>query len=185
MISKKVIKEAFFNFFQTLFILVSAFLIVYFFIGQLLEVTGNSMYPNFKDKEQLVAEKISIKSKGLKRGDIAILKHPFQKDKLLIKRVIGLPGEKIKIEGGYVFINGEKLEESYLPENTYTKGGKTLEEGFEYTIRDNSYVVMGDNRGESTDSREWGYVNKDLFVGKGVLIYYPISELRIIKGENY
>jgi len=143
------------------------------------------MYPNLHDKEQIVAEKISVKSSSIKRGDIVIFKHPFEEDKLLIKRIIGLPGETLQIKDGSVYIDGEKLSEPYLSGDVITKGSKLLEDNAEYKIRNNAYVVMGDNREESTDSREWGYVDKDLIVGKGVLVYFPLNRIRLIKSVNF
>ena len=180
----KLIKPAFrilLDFFEITFICTGVFLLIYFFVGQLLEVTGDSMYPNFHDKEQIVAEKLSIKFKELKRGEIVIFEHPMEKDRLLIKRVIGLPGETIKIENGYVFINNKQLEEKYLPEGTTTEGQNFLKEDIEHQIPNNSYVMMGDNRIKSTDSREWGYVSKDLVVGRGIFVYYPLNRIRLIE----
>ncbi len=161
------------------------FLIIYLFVGQLLEVTGDSMYPNFHDKEQIIAEKMSVNVNSLKRGDIVIFKHPFEKDRLLIKRLIGLPEENLALKDGGIYINGEKLNEPYLSADVKTKGQRILEEGPEYKVPKNSYVVMGDNRTESTDSREWGYVKKELIVGKGILVYYPLNRIRFIKSVNF
>lgn len=153
---------------------------MYFFVGQLLEVTGDSMYPTFYDKEQIIAEKLSIKVKDLKRGEILIFEHPFEKGRLLIKRLTGLPGETIRIRGGKVFINNVALEEPYL-DNITTEGQSFLKEGLEYKIPENAYVMMGDNRIKSTDSREWGFVKKDLIVGRGVLVYYPLNRIRLVR----
>ncbi|NMB91545.1 signal peptidase I [candidate division WWE3 bacterium] len=168
-----------FDFFEILIICTAVFLIIYFFVGQLLEVTGDSMYPTFHDKEQIIAEKLSIKMKGVKRGEVLIFEHPSEKGRLLIKRLIGLPGETIKIQNGKVFIDNVELKEPYLS-NVETEGQSFLEEGIEYEIPKDSYVMMGDNRPKSTDSREWGYVKKELIVGRGVVVYYPISRIRLI-----
>lgn len=153
---------------------------MYFFVGQLLEVTGDSMYPTFHDKEQIIAEKVSIKVKELERGEILIFEHPNEKGRLLIKRLIGLPGETIKIKNGKVYINGKELNEPYLSDTT-TEGQSFIKDGLEYKIRENTYVMMGDNRLKSTDSREWGFVDKELIVGRGVVVYYPFNRIRLIK----
>ncbi len=165
--------------FEITLICTSVFIIMYFFVGQLLEVTGDSMYPTLHDKEQIVAEKISIKVKDLKRGEIIIFEHPNEKGKLLIKRLIGLPGETIRIEDEKVYINGSELIEPYLT-NTKTEGQSYIKEGIDYKIPDDSYILMGDNRSKSTDSREWGYVSKELIVGRGVFVYYPINRIRLV-----
>ena len=183
--SNKKIKTVIADYLLTLTIFALVFSVVYFFVGQLFEVTGESMVPNFQDKEQLLAEKISVNLSNLERGDVIIFKNPFENDRLLIKRIIGLPGEKFQISNGLVYINGEKLTENYLPEGTQTKGRRLLEEGPEYTIPANSFVVLGDNREKSTDSRDWGYVKNEMIVGRAVLVYYPIKNMRIVKRVNY
>ena len=168
------------DFFEIVFIVVTVFIVVYVFVGQLLEVTGESMLPNFEDKEQIIAEKVSIKFKDLERGEVVIFRHPEQRDKLLIKRVVGLPGESFQINDGYVYINEEKLSESYVKEKGDTSGGKVIQEKVVYEIEADSYLFLGDNREKSTDSRDWGAVSKDLIVGRGVLVYYPIEKIRFI-----
>ena len=178
--SKKWISEAALDFFETVFIGATVFVIVYLFVGQLLEVSGNSMYPTFKDREQIIAEKISIKYQDITRGEVVVFRNPREPAKLLIKRVIGLPGETIKVQNGFVFINGKQLDEPYLQPNVATAGKEVITEGVDYKIADESYVVMGDNRVESTDSRSFGAVTKDLIVGRGLLVYFPLKNFRII-----
>ena len=168
------------DFFEILFIVVAVFVVVYVFVGQLLEVTGESMLPNFEDKEQIIAEKISVKFRDLERGEIVIFRHPEQRDKLLIKRVVGLSGESFKLDEGYVYINGEKLGEDYIKEKAVTGSGSVIKENVEYKIASDSYIFLGDNREKSTDSRDWGAVSKDLIIGRGVLVYYPVEKIRLI-----
>jgi len=181
----KKIKTVITDYVLTLVIFSSVFLIIYFFVGQLFEVTGESMTPSFQDGEQLLAEKISVNFSNLKRGDVVVFKNPFENNRLLIKRIIGLPKEKFQITDGAVYINENKLQEDYLSERMYTKGGRILEENFEYTIPENSFVVLGDNREKSTDSRNWGYVKKDMIIGRAVFVYYPIKNMRIVERVNY
>ncbi len=177
--------KIFLDFIEILFICTSVFLVVYLFVGQLLEVTGDSMYPNFHDKEQVLAEKLSTKFIELKRGEIIIFKHPLEQDRLLIKRVIGLPKETIRISNGFVYINDKVLDEPYLAPDTKTQQEQAFQEGLEYKIPDNSYIVLGDNRTKSTDSREWGFLSKDLIVGRAVLIYYPIDRIRLVESKIF
>ncbi len=144
------------------------------------------MLPNFNDREQLIAESLSVKLKNLKRGDVVVFESPLENDKLLIKRVIGLPDETFKIIDGKVYINGNLLnEESYLQSNEYTSIEKYFENNVEYHIPNDSYIVLGDNRDESTDSREWGYVDINSIIGKVIVKIYPIKSVGIIKRARY
>lgn len=159
----------------------AVFLLSYIFIGQLLRVTGDSMIPNFHDGEQIIAEKVSIQFEELKRGDIVIFKHPSDEDKLIIKRIIGMPNESARITEGNVYINGKILEEPYLPTSATTTAGKVFKDGVEVLIPENSYMLLGDNRNNSTDSREWGFVKKDRITAKAFLVYFPLNKIRIIE----
>lgn len=156
------------------------FLITYVSFGQLLEVSGNSMFPNFKDRELILAEKLSIKLKPLKHGEVVIFKQAQNPDRLLIKRVIGLPGEKLRISGGSVFINDRVFPEPYLKPGTITTGKGVIQEETDYVVLQGTVVVMGDNRDSSTDSRDWGALKTSEIVGRGILVYYPIKDFRII-----
>jgi signal peptidase I len=159
--------------------------VVYFFLGQLYEVIGESMEPNFHDQEQLIAEKLSAKFGNLERGDVVIFKRPGEENRLLIKRIVGLPEEKVMLKDGYVYINGEYLQEPYVPEGMMTREMRILESGFEYTIPVDSYMVLGDNREQSTDSREWGFVKSENIIGRAILVYYPLKNLRFVQDVNY
>ncbi len=167
------------DFVETLVIAAGVFIFVYLFIGQLLRVTGDSMMPTFADGEQIIAEKLSVKFNPIKRGQIVIFKLPKNQERLLIKRVVGLPGENIKISGGTVFINDVKLEEPYV-HNELTTQERAMTENIEYKIQPDFYVVMGDNRENSSDSREFGPVAKDLIIGKAFMVYFPFNKIRFI-----
>jgi signal peptidase I len=173
--------KIFVEFIELTFIGVGMLLLSYVFVGQLLEVSGESMYPTIKDKEQLLAEKITIKYQNPKRGEIVIISHPTEPGVLLVKRIVGLPGETIMMKDGYVYIDGKVESEAYLPDNTKTFGNLALRDNTEYKIADNTYVVLGDNRGKSTDSRYWGAISKSAIVGHAWLVYYPLSHFRFIK----
>lgn len=170
---------------QVILIFIFVFIVVYLFVGQLFEVTGDSMLPNFKDKEQVIGEKLSVKFSNLERGDIIIFKSPKEDNRLLIKRIIGLPNEEFQIKDGYLYINGKLLTETYLKDNTLTTGLRILEDDFEYKIPIDSYIVLGDNRDQSTDSREWGYVRTDSIVARAIIVYYPLKNFRLIEKVKY
>ncbi len=183
--SRTTISSVINEYLQIILIFLMVFTIVYLFIGQLFEVTGDSMFPTFKDKEQIIAEKISVNFTHLKRGDIIIFKNPYEGNKLLIKRVIALPEETFQIKETHVLINNNQLSEPYLNEDVATFGKASLKEEVEYKVPSGSYIVLGDNREQSTDSREWGYVKSENIVGKVALVYYPLKNLRIIQNTGY
>ena len=137
------------------------------------------MLPTFQDKEQIIVEKVSIKYKPLERGEITVVRHPDNQQVFLIKRVIGLPGETIHFNEGDVFINGEILLEPYLNENTLTWGKTYIADGESITLNEDEYVMLGDNRDNSLDSRSYGPVSKENLVGRSFVVYYPIKNIRL------
>jgi signal peptidase I len=178
MLNKKSILSMLLDFLELAFISTAVILLVFIFVGQLLQINGDSMYPTFKNNEQLVLEKLSIKFSSPKRGEIVIFRNPKTPDVLVIKRVIGLPGETFELSNGAVYINGDALDEPYLAKDIKTTTGRTFEEGQVYTIPQDSYVVLGDNRTMSTDSREWGFLNSSFIVGRVLFVYYPLKNFR-------
>jgi signal peptidase I len=143
------------------------------------------MYPNFHDKEFLLTDKISYRSNSPQRGDVIVFHAPPPYDSDFIKRIIGLPGDIVMIKDGIVYINGQKLNEEYIPKSFVTSEKAFLREGIPYPVPSDFYFVMGDNRSYSSDSREWGPINKSSIVGKAWLRYWPINEIGFIKHENY
>lgn len=121
-----------------------------------------------------------------KRGDIVVFEYPNDPKKDYIKRVIGLPGEKLRINGGYVSINGKKIEEPYLKPNeqTYCNSEK-CNEGKEVVVPPNNLFVMGDNRGNSSDSREWGLLPFDNIIGQAWLLYFPLDKIGPVLSPTY
>lgn len=166
---------------QTLLIAAAAFLVVYMFLFRPFQVKGESMYPNFQDKEYVLTNLIGLKFGKLKLGDVVIFKAPPDPDKDFIKRVIGVPGDKLMVKNGTVYLNGQQLNESvYLSGDIKTIGGAFLQENEEVTVGPNEYFVMGDNRPESSDSREWGFVPQGNVIGMSFLIYWPVSKLEVV-----
>ena len=156
---------------------------IYLLVTQPHQVNGSSMYPNFHDGEFLLTDKLSYRFGTPKRGDVVIFAAPptahcpagLNCD--FIKRVIGMPGERIKVQKGQIYIDGKLLKEPYenLPKGTLagTSTNSYLREGVEQLVPEDSYVVFGDNRPGSSDSREWGPVPKSKIVGKVWLRYWP------------
>ncbi len=139
-------------------------------------VDGQSMMPTLNDKDRLVVSKIqyNLNLKEFNQGDIVVLKAP-DKDVLYIKRIIGLPGDILKIENGHVYVNEVMLKEDYLKEDTYTN---TPNEGESIVIKDGYYFVLGDNRGASNDSRFLGSISEESLKGKAEFRFFPFDNLK-------
>src|SRR3990167_9637359 len=143
-------------------------ILIYLFVTQPHQVNGNSMYPNFHNGEFLLTDKLTYKLRNPQRGDVVIFTAPPQANCPtglncdFIKRIIAMPGERVKVENGQIYINGRVLSEPYESSIPRTNAGLTaqsfLPDGVERIVPENSYVVFGDNRGASSDSREWGPV---------------------------
>lgn len=172
-------KETFLDLLEIALVGTAVFFLVYIFIGQLLQVTGDSMHPTLKNQEQIIAEKLSIRFRPLERGEIVVFKHPTIKDRLLIKRVIALPDDTMFLSKGDIYVNGTLLKEHYLANGNYTLGKNEIREEEEYVVT-KGYVLMGDNRLESSDSREFGPIALENIVGRALIVYYPLENFRLI-----
>ena len=156
------------------FILMVAFRI---FVAEPFVVSGSSMVPNFHNKEYLVVDKISYRFNEPERGDVIVFRYPKDTSQYFIKRIIGLPGEKVAIENGKVKVynsqhpDGSIVNEAYLPSNDITFGKEDV-----VSLGDSEYFVLGDNRLASSDSRVWGILPKHDIVGKALLRAFPLSQ---------
>lgn len=159
------------------------FMMVYLFLFQPHKVDGSSMFPNFHDREFILTDKVTYRRSEPKRGDVVVFHAPPPYDSDFIKRIIGLGGETIMVKGGYVYINQEKLTEPYLPDTYITTEKSFLREGVPYTIPEGYYIVFGDNRNNSSDSREWGPVARSSIVGRAWVRYWPFDKAGVIKNE--
>lgn len=148
------------------------------FVLQTYYVPSQSMEPTIMVGDRIVVDKLSYHLHAIHRGDIIVFARPPAEDcggppvPDLVKRVIGLPGERISSRGNTVLINGKPLAEPWLPKNDPL--GKPITP---QTVPPNDYFVMGDNRAQSCDSRYWGPVPRSLIVGKVVAIFWPLSRL--------
>lgn len=168
---------------QTILLAASVFLVIYIFLFRPFQVSGQSMFPNFRDQEYILTNLITLRVGSIHRGDVVVFKAPPPNTgKDFIKRVIGLPGDTVELEDGFVYVNGQKLNESaYLASSVRSYGGAFLTNGQLITVPQGNYFVMGDNRPESSDSREWGYVSQGALIGKSFFVYWPLSEAHLIK----
>lgn len=167
---------------QTFLLIAAAFLVIYVFLFRPYQVSGSSMFPNFHDGEHIITNLIVLRVEQPKLGDVVVFQAPPDPEKDFIKRVIGVPGDKIYIKNGDVFLNGKILDESgYISSTVRTFPGSFLRENEEVTVPQEEYFVMGDNREESSDSREWGFVPKKNLVGESAIVFFPLDKLKIIK----
>src|SRR3989344_1773366 len=143
---------------QTALISLGVFFFVYAFLVQPHRVKGDSMLPNFIDGELILTEKISYKLNDPKRGDVIVFQSSTSKKADFIKRIIGIPKDRIMVKDGSIYINNNKLEENYI--NMATEGS------VERALGEDEYFVLGDNRGSSFDSRSFGSIKKTEFRGR-------------------
>ena len=148
-------------------LLVMIIILFKIFIFNFILVKGDSMNPKYKNNDFMFLNKIIYKFTPIKRGDVVVLKY---KNDDLIKRVIGLPKDKIKVENGKLYINNKEYKENYI--NSYTAS----EDFDEVTIKNNEYFVMGDNRYNSYDSRRFGPINKKDIMGKVEFRIFPFDK---------
>ncbi len=159
---------------------IAAALFIVTFIGQRVQVDGRSMEPTLQDRDNLICDKVSYRFSDPERYDIVIIYPDGEKDKRWIKRIIGLPGEEVRIdEAGTIYINGEPLEESYGKEVIEDPGMAIAP----IQLGEDEYWVMGDNRNHSSDSRVIGPVPKSRILGKAFVRIFPFNKIGLIKHE--
>lgn len=171
-------RSAFREVVETLLFTLLIYLLIRTFLFENYRVVGTSMVPTLADGQFLVVNKLGYRLHAPQRGDIIVFRDPFSTDRKLIKRVIGLPGETVELQGGEILIDGQSLDEPYLadPGDT-TRTATVLAEG--------EFWVMGDNRDNSSDSRSWGTLARARIVGKAWLSYWPPALWGLIPHETY
>lgn len=167
---------------QTLLLVFAFFLVIYIFLFRPFQVSGNSMVPTFSNKQYILTNIIALRFGKPKVGDVIVFKSPPDPEKDYIKRVIGAPSDTVYIKDGDVYVNGKMLDQSkYLKSSVKTYGGSFLHENEPVTVPSDSYLVLGDNRAGSSDSREWGFVPIKSIIGKSFFVYWPLDKIEIIK----
>ena len=164
---------------------IAIFLFIYLLVLQPHKIKGQSMVPNFDDGEYLLTDKVTYRFREPKRGDVIVFEAPGANGEEFIKRIIGLPGEKISLKDGKVYLNTQQLPEYYLPSSFQTNGSSFLSENEEIVVPAGNYFVMGDNRGASYDSRSWGYITKDKITGRAWLVYWPVAKMGVVDNVVY
>jgi signal peptidase I len=153
---------------------ISAFIII--FLYQPVRVEGTSMLPMLEDQDRLFINKIAYRVGDIHQGDVVVFQYPRDHTKSYIKRVIGLPGDDIRIEHGRVYVNGAQLKEPYVP-NRFTDDRSQPE----MVLPANRYFVMGDHRSISSDSRDFGPVDRELIYGKAAFVYWPMEQVGVVR----
>lgn len=152
---------------------------VRYFLFQPFYVKGSSMEPNYYDYEYLIIDEISYRFHEPARGDVVVLHDPRDTNQYFIKRVIGLPGETVTFASGKVFINDQVLDESaYLDDDVLTT---TFNGDLTFTLGPDEYIVLGDNRTASYDSRRFGPVNKSILVGRSWIRAWPFDRITVFE----
>lgn len=156
---------------QVLFPALIMALTIHLFLAQATIVFGRSMEPSLFERQRLIIDKITYQFRAPHRNDIVVIKRP-EMDELLVKRIIGLPMEKLEIKDGYVYINDERLPEPF-PHGQYPQNVPA------YTLGPVQYFVLGDNRGNSNDSRSFGPILREDILGRVWFRYWPLSQLHL------
>jgi signal peptidase I len=162
--------------FRDLLIAAIASVLIITFLYQPVRVEGTSMLPRLEDRDRLFINKFVYHISSIDRDDIVVFRYPRDPEKSYIKRVIGLPGDRIRIIHGQVWLNGKLLLEPYVPE-----AYRDTRSMPEMVVPDDSYFMMGDHRSISSDSREFGPVARDLVYGKAVFVYWPAKDAGVLR----
>jgi signal peptidase I len=145
-------------------------------VAQAFQVEQYSMEPTLLPHDRVLVNKFIYRFREPRRGDIIVLHYPRDPSRNYIKRIVGLPGDRVEIRGGHVLINGESVEELYV------NGTPTGDYGPE-TVPGDSFFVLGDNRNNSEDSRAFGFLKRSLVIGQAILIYWPPERVRLLRAR--
>jgi signal peptidase I len=161
---------------RDLLVSAAASVLIITFLYQPVRVEGTSMLPRLEDRDRLFINKFVYRIASIDRGDVVVFHYPRDPEKSYIKRVIALPGDRLRIDHGHVWLNGTLQSESYVPliyEDTRSMA--------EIVVPDDNYFVMGDHRSISSDSREFGPVERSLIYGKAVFVYWPTKDAGVVR----
>ena len=147
------------------------------------ELNGSSMEPTLNPGDRVVASRITYALLSPQRGDVVVLRDPLNASGLLVRRVVGLPGELVELRGRQVLVNGQPLTENYIGNPLLI--GDNITATSQTQLLDNQYYLMGDNRLSINDSRSWGAIQGDLIQGRAWLIYWPPESIGFVKYERY
>ena len=155
-------------------VVVSFFIIT--FLYQPVKVEGTSMAPQLHDQDRLFINKFAYDFEKIERDDVVVFYYPRDTQKSYIKRVIGLPGDSVRIVDGQVYVNGAAVDEPYVPARY-----RDVRSMDEFKVPEGEYFVMGDHRSISSDSRDFGPVARNLIYGKAAFVYWPREEMGVVR----
>jgi signal peptidase I len=155
-------------------VVASALIII--FLYQPVRVEGTSMLPVLEDQDRLFINKIAYRVGEIHRGDVVVFLYPHDHEKSYIKRVIALPGDELRIDHGQVYVNGIAVVERYVPQRFEDDRSQP-----EMKVPEHEYFVMGDHRSISSDSRDFGPVERDLIYGKAAFVYWPMDQAGVVR----
>ena len=175
------------DFLKIVLIAVAIIIPIRYFVFQPFIVSGKSMEPNFENAQYLIIDELSYHFTQPVRGQVVVMRYPRDRKEYFIKRIVGLPGEKVKIDNGRVTIfnaehpQGVTLDETYLPIQgiTYPHDAVLVGGAKVLTLGTDEYFMMGDNRLASSDSRDWGVLKRSDMVGKVLIRVLPLNELKL------
>lgn len=159
-----------------LLISIAASLFIIVFVYQPVKVEGGSMEPELQDQERIFINKLAYRLEDIRRGDIVVFTYPRDPRKSFIKRVIALPGDRVRIYDGQVYLNGRLIQEPYVPQEYLDSVSYP-----EIRVPADSYFVLGDHRSMSNDSREFGPVHRNFIYGKAVFGYWPMDKMGVLR----
>lgn len=164
--------------FRDLMLSVLIAVLVILFLYRPVKVEGTSMMPSLYDQERLFINQFSYKFGlgNIERGDTVVFYFPGEPTESYIKRVIGLPGDTVSVEDGYVIVNGKKLQENYVPAE-YRDDRSYVSK----VVPSGQYFVLGDHRVSSNDSRAWGFVPRNYIYGKAVFVFWPLNRIGAVR----
>ncbi len=165
------VKQFFVDLLETIILAVVLFFAINA-VSARVRVDGFSMVPTLQDGEYVLVNRLAYRNKLPERGDIIVFTSPQTSDLDLIKRVIGLPGDRVRISSGVVQVNDQTLDEPYIAAAPIYNG--------EWNVPEGNLFVLGDNRNDSSDSHAWNFLPVDNVIGKAILIYWPIPEWNLI-----
>ena len=146
------------------------------FLYQPVRVEGTSMLPRLEDRDRLFINKFVYHVSAIERGDVVVFRYPRDPEKSYIKRVIAVPGDRLRIDHGDVWLDGKRQIEAYVPDEFRDRRSMT-----EMVVPEGTYFMMGDHRSISSDSREFGPVERSLIYGKAVFVYWPTRDAGVVR----